>query len=503
MISVGVQQMREALQMVGFEGLTERQAEMHRASAYYHGKQYADLPEWEAGSGLEPREMQPRLQYRLITTITNQLVHYIIGQDRDPTFELEGGDETLTQEVKALASDRPRSMNILSKLWETTRLALLHSAVGVGFVKRTTSGGVRYSMKLMQADMLDPVFAEEDPESAATYDLQDDELVRLEQYWMKYHEDVVAGETWFTLHRRTWGVERTVEYVPLDLRQVSNPDQVTWTENAQTTVQHDLGFVPAEYIRPFPLEGSKDGIPLFSDPEFDCVDSINYTLSQLDRGIAYNQEPTQVFLGVQPEGAELEKGSGKSWALQSHSGGNVDAKLLELQGSGQTVAREYVKDVRDVLYDVAQVVRHDPQQAANVMSGVGMRRMLAPTVARTHSIRPKIGKPYARLLRKGAIADGIAAAADEAVRVYVSWPQVVEPTSQDKMTDQSRAITAKDAGIITQQTLVDNVAPHYGVDDTTRYYEEDLQAEAGGGTATPIEPDEGEPEDDEGEEAEE
>ncbi|MDZ7703194.1 MAG: phage portal protein [Trueperaceae bacterium] len=374
-------------------------------------------------------------------------------------------------------------MNLLDKMWETTRLALLHSAVAVGYIKRTTDAGVRYSTKVIQADMLNITFAEDDPDQAAQYDLQDDELVSMEQYWYRHHEDAVEGDEWYTLHRRDWQLNATIEYNPVDLRGVQHPDDITWTEASR--VEHDMGSVPVEYIRPFPLVGTTEGIPLFEDAEYDAADSINYTLSQLDRGIEYNQEPTQVFLGVElSDENSLQKGSGKSWALSSSTGGNVDAKLLELQGQGQRVALDYVNKLRDVIHDVSQVVRHDPQEAANVMSGTALKRMLAPTIARTHVIRPRIGRPFARLLRKAAVADG----ADRGTIVGVNWPPVVEPTENDKTQEQSRTIGAMDAGLINRRVAVENVAPMYGVENTEEHYQELQREEADGGTVETLPP---------------
>lgn len=488
MISGGIQQLRDALAMAGFEGMTERQRDMHRASAYYHGRQYDHLPDWDDPAMKdEPiRSKAPRYQYRLIKVLTDQLISYVLGQDENPTFMVENAEsDDVARTVEMLAGNDPRGLNLMGKMWETTRLAFLHSAVAVGFVKRTTSGGVRYSTKVLQADMLNPTFAEMVPSVAAEYDLADDDLAELDQYWYRYHEDPVTGETWYTLHRRVWELERTVEFEPIDLRAINHPDQIQWTE--ARVVTHDLGLVPVEYIRPFPLVNSAGGIPLFEDAEFDLADSINYAMSQLDRGIEYNQEPTQVFHGVNVSNEDsLKKAAHKTWAINS-DGGDAGVELLELQGEGQRVALEYVDKLRDVLYDVAQLVRHDPQQAANVMSGTAMKRMLIPTIARTHVVRPRIGRPFARLLHKAAKADGVISTSED-IKVVVGWPHVVEQSENDKTQQQNRTITAEDAGYLTFEDAVASISQMYGIENPKEYAAELQRSRNQGGTAETLPP---------------
>jgi len=491
-ISPGVRELDEALELAKFYGLTDREREQRTASAYYWGKQYDHLEDWNA-DGVALRDKKPRVRVRLTKRAVDEVNSYLFGRNRKPSVDLELDDEGDGPDETEAALDEERAVlerhfaddedgaGVRSKLSEVGRLGLLHGSVVLIFHKRETDGGgARWSTEVSSTSMCKPTFGRDDLATAAAYDIADDELVELDEYWFDLEADPITGDRTVWLHRRRFTPTTTHEYDPIDVETVTDPDDLDWTEN-DNTVEHGLGFVPAEWITNGPqITGDVDGTPLLSEAEFSLEDSVNYTLSQLDRGISYNQEPTTVFSGIDAgdEGDTIKRGANNTLTLPpSPLDGSVPtAELLELQGGGQTTAMEYIDLVRKVFFDMARVAKHDPQEAAQVQSGVALERMLRPTLAQVDELRTSYGKGLARFMAKL-----LAAAGYDRRKVAVSWPAPVEPTVDDLLKEVQAAVQLHESGILDKRKALERVAKYYGIDDIDAFLEEaDLEAAAGG-----------------------
>jgi len=476
--SAGLKKLNEALKAAGLFGMTQRHSEMQRASAVYWGLQYDGLPKWHdpKASALPIRQKAPALQYRLTYRAVNEIGAYLFGKGRKPTPQIEG---EATDEAQAALQKFYNSASggtgIRHHLGELGRLALLHGQAAIAFHKRTFGGVSRYSTEVIDTRMSKPTFGRDRIEEAVKLGIDDDELIELDEYWYTVEFDP-SGEEIIWLHRRLWEIGKTTEFKPLSL-----DEKLEWVEDKERTVAHGLQFITAEWVWNSPVANDIDGAPLLSEAEFSLEDSVNYTMSQIDRGIAYNQEPLTVFLGPNLQsGSEIKRGAGNTVQLpRDPSGGVPEAKMLEISGGGQKTAMEWVRMVRGAFYEIAQIVMHDPQQAMNVMSGTALERMMYPTIAQVDKIRPNYGRGISRLLRKMLQAEGLGL-----FDVMCAWPAIIEPSAVDILQAQTATIQARDAGVITQKTTIERTAPFYGVEDVEAYRAEVQAEEVSGGTVS-------------------
>jgi hypothetical protein len=138
---------------------------------------------------------------------------------------------------------------------------------------------------------------------------------------------------------------------------------------------HNFGFVPAEWVCNLPTDedDSIDGACTFSEI-IDFIIEIDYTLSQCGRGLKYNSDPSLLLKEpiASEDGTPLARSTSK--LVETTAAG--DGKLLEMQGNGQKVALEYVKDLRNFALEVVRGSRKDPQRALSHASSGKMAEML-------------------------------------------------------------------------------------------------------------------------------
>lgn len=488
MRSQAIRHLQRALGRVTALGMTQRHQEMRRASSVYWGLQYDHLPDWhDAKAKHKPlREKAPAVQYRLTYRAINEINSHLFGKGRKPIPNIEGdADDDTRESLHEFYNSNRGGTGLKHHLDELGRLGLLHGQAVIAFHKRTFGGQTRFSTEVSHTKMCEPTFGRERIEEAVRLGIDDDELIELDEYWYSVDIDELTGEELLSLNRRLWTVDETVEFEPIPMKSSSGGPELDWRRDDERTVRHELGFVPAEWVRNVEVAGDKDGASLLSEAEFKVEDAVNYQLSQLDRGVAYNQEPLTAFLGANISGdGAIQRGAGNTIRLPAGPGGQTpDAKLLELEGTGQETAMAFVRMLRDSFYDIAHVVQHDPERAAQAISGVAMEKMFRPTIGMVDKIRPNYGRGVSRLLRKMLQADGRGE-----VDVSMSWPEIFEPTAQDVMQYQTAAIQGMDSGLITERTAQERVAPFYGIDDIEAYRREQV----GQGTLTAQE-DEDEP----------
>jgi hypothetical protein len=498
--SAGVQTLRRALYLVNYLGYTQRSRRFNRASQYYWGKQYDHLDDWQDDKPLE--EKAPKVKMRLTKSAVDQVNAHLFGEGRKPSFEIEslpneasagdtddeaeegesdeGGDESeRLSELNQMLTKLEDDSRLRAQLPELGRLGNLHGTVAVGF--HLVDG--RFDIEVLHAADAYPTFGYDDRQRAAELGVDFDDLLELDEYWREVDESIDGRET-YRLHRRTWGPDRTVEYQPIELEgsEIEDARELDWQVDEGRTVQHDLGFVPVEWIQNIPVAHDWDGRPAVDEAEFELEDEINYTLSQTGRGIRYNQEPQVVFTDVQglDRGGPVQRGSKETIALESGMESSASAELLEMDGTGAERALAYVDKLRSFFREVTQTVQHDPEQFAGALSGTALKRLLRPLVALVGLERPQYGEALSRLLEKMLKAE-----TGTWHDVTVAWPEVVELTASEMAQVVKVARDALNAGIVTKRTAVQLIAPLVGIDDVDSYLEtleEEAGTEQAGGT---------------------
>ena len=465
--SAGHRLLRDAMRLTKLLGYTQREQRANLALLYYWGNQYNHLAPWDTRD-LPLREKAPSVRTRINKTAVDTIVSHLFGGKRQPTFRVEG-DERLDAELQNLVSET----NLASVLLGLGRLGALTGTVVLGF--HAYQGTIDWTVTM--GARVQPTFGRDNRARARELNLSFDDLLELDEVWRTYTEDAV-GKTVETWHRRTWQVDRTIEYAPID-GPIRRADDLKWVVDNENTVIHDLGFVPAEWIANLPVVDDIDGAPVVDTPEFEIEDEINYTLSQTGRGIRYNQEPTLALLNASLDSSEvIKRGSHHTLSIKPDralpEAVKADAKLLEMEGTGGQLALEYSQKLADFFYQVARVVIHDPDRAGGVLSGVALQRVKEPLLALIDELRPQYGRGLSRALAKALAVKGKARYGT--VNVSTSWPQVIEPTLDDGLTLVTLLREARDAGWITRNTALQRLAPYMGIEDVAKYADE-LDAE--------------------------
>lgn len=454
--------------------MTEREARFNEAAKRYHGKQYDDLEEWteKACAGLYQRK--PKINARVTRLAVGTVNDYLFGAGNGPTFavvddlddEQRLGLNEPGSDLDARVSELHRTSGLASLQVEIGRLGLQNGTVAVGFHYLRSPGETRgrFVCEIIAVARSVETLARDDLEAAIKYGLDLDELARLDEQWRTLRRDPETGREAEYLHRRVWTPERIDVYKPINLEGVADPDELTWS--IDTTTEHGFGFVPVVWIpNGSMIAHDSEGEPLVGEAEYTLEDDVNYTLSQASRGVSYNQEPTLVFTNVSgaDAGGTIERGGSATLTVSPDlaSTQNADAKLLELNGTGQRVAHDHARLVWNMFFQLCRVVIHDPQNFAGALSGVALERLLQPTLQVVRGVRAGYGDGLARLLSYMLRVEG----APRDVQVVAGWPRLVEPTVAEIEAGVRGLTAARLEGLLAERDAVRLAAALFGVDE--------------------------------------
>lgn len=155
--------------------------------------------------------------------------------------------------------------------------------------------------------------------------------------------------------------------------------------------EHGLGRFPGVWIQNLPSDEELDGIP-DCDGAFQMFDAIDRQVSQSNKGLLYNQDPTLVYgrdKRYEAIGIPLKKGSEN--ALNIGMGGT--ATYLEMSGAGIAAAGAFVKDLRQAAMDKCQAVLVDPTQISGAaQSAKAIEYIYGPMLEKAGRLREQYGE---------------------------------------------------------------------------------------------------------------
>lgn len=453
---------------------TQRESRHMRALRRYWGNDYDHLKAWETDAPLDERK--PKIIIRVEKMAIDRLNNYLFGRQQAPSFSVSGNDgiginAERARELSSIVSYLHTESGLEELQVEIGRLGMLKGSVAVGFHFDTASR--RFDCELLSTSLSSPTFGRDARARAGELGIGYDDLLELDEMW-RVDEVNDEGEEVEMIYRRLWTTQATIYYLPLKSEDIESLDSANWVEDNERSVTHNLGFVPVEWI---PNGGfvaeDVDGIAVVGSSEFTIADDLNYTLSQTGRGVRYNQEPKTVFVNVSNinEATTLRTGGGKSSiAVSSDPSSSLspDVKLLELMGTGQSIAIAYAKEIKAYFFMVCQVVEHDPQQMMGALSGTALERLLQPMLNLVEKFRPSYEKRLSRLLSKMLRASG---ETNTFVPVDAQWGAFITPTVSDGAQAVMAAITAYDSGLIDLDTAIRSIAPYFNVSDPSELAE--------------------------------
>lgn len=306
------------------------------------------------------------------------------------------------------------------------------------------------------------------------------------------------GDYWFV---RRWSKEDIVTLKPM-LEGDWNPVDAQWDDVMQghervvpeLTNVHKLGLLPAIWIRNLPNGCANDGIATFDGALSNCV-HLDYTLSQLGRGINYMGSP-QLMVKGRILNYERQQGGvhvfGPAHMLnlpadRSEPGGagqsGADAKLIEMSGAGIQVGMEqWVEKVKHWTLEAVQLSRKDPNTLNGQMSGRAMEMLDEDFIDLVQVLRCTYGE-YAyqdifKLMLKLLVMKKhpkVAGLTDKMIdEIKLEWPRLYAPDPQEVLFLTQAIQAAITAG------LMDNVqgADWLGTQIDTKFEPVDMPSPA-------------------------
>lgn len=442
--------------------MTKRERADMKASRRYWGRDYDGLKAWTDKTA-KLREKKPPFIARLTKLASDTVSNYLFGEGKSPQFSLanppvfQAGDEDASDP----ASDLHQDSGLEELQLEIARMANLHGRAAVGFHMNQGTGGPLYDVEILQTSLSRVTLGRDDRAQAVEKGVDFDDVLQLQEVWRSVA--VVDGKDTKMLNMRLWTTESTTTYEPIDEENVDSLDDLLMKARVNAVAEHALGFCPVEWIPNSGFVANDDeGVPLVGEAEFHLEDEYNYTISQADRAVMYNQEPIVAFKNVSNVAADdtTQRGAGKTLLLTGDgTGKEPSAEILELEGEGQRVAMELAKEIRNQFFQVCQIVVHDPDTFSGAMSGVALERLLMPTTALVNNYRKAHGKRLSRLISKMLKAGGM----KENTDVKVTWGQLIQPSLSEVNSAVIAAGSALDMGLIDDDVAVRFLAPFFGV----------------------------------------
>ncbi len=283
------------------------------------------------------------------------------------------------------------------------------------------------------------------------YDINGEPLDPHRSYW--YIKD------WTPTHEVTYHPIPDEEYEPTgekDFLLAPHPERV---------FEHGLGMVPGLWVRNLPGGEGMDGLSTFLIAANNIIE-IDYTMSQLGRGIRYSAAPQLVVIGEMDESDGMNYRRGPVGVLKLKSTysddsmklGGSDAKLLEMVGNGTQVGLNYVDTLRKATLNAISASARTAQTHTGALSGRSMELMDDSFYDLVNALRSSYGDAgFVPLLSKivmaykvtGALPPELSGMTDEDLTSFgIRWPKVFTSTPQDEMSMVESLTMATQNGLL-------------------------------------------------------
>lgn len=251
---------------------------------------------------------------------------------------------------------------------------------------------------------------------------------------------------------REWTADEYITYKPVESTAWNPVDgfvdeeakKTGWVDWRELCEPHNFGFVPAQWFRNLAGCDGADGDCTFAPAISNSID-LDYTMSQLGRGVRYNAAPQLVVRGdpTLAGGADpmrdplsyIQVAVSKKSEGDEGSVGEGDAKLLEMTGRGIEAGLKYVDTLRKQALEQIAAARKDPEQMKGPMSGRAMEYLDDDWHDLIMELRSQYGEYGALpLVKKIVIAVSKKTGSNEdpkADGIYLRWPRLFQPTPMD------------------------------------------------------------------------
>jgi hypothetical protein len=428
---------------------------LRQGTLYDHIKHSFD-DEYQGTTYIKMRERRPSIIWNGASMLVDQLSGLLWGDEQMPIVRTYLGedpsesDRTAEEAIQHLSE----TLNLDGVMDNVTDLASSGSAAIV--VRATPNKGIY--IDILPGKECTPTFDPRDP----------DHLLELEQCYpttgtaladMGYEikpEDLTQG-FWFRL---TIDATNETRYLPMradkhaQLGKIVDGKAIAWEIDAGNTWAHEWPVIPVVWAKA-PSRGVSrvDGDCLYGKI-VDMLVSIDYDLSQVERGFRYTADPMlaitrgELKQGARPAGYTDPKpktqndGKGKiikspTTVLDIEAGG--EAKMLEISGNGLDKSREFISTLREWGLEIAGGMKSDASTTKGVESGRALEMLFQSLILVVKRWRVSLGNmgylPLLKLLLAGIEANVIAIEGVEGIApdtiMRLIWPTWMTPSGTE------------------------------------------------------------------------
>lgn len=433
-----------------------RNAELEVYDSYYEGRQYAGMPGWLQATSVDNqyipvRERAPLINYRLGQIIVMRLASKLMGSRTKPEIRVEDDPDT-----EAFLKSVVQVSRLYANILEPIRRELASGSVLVRFA--IVNG--QYKLEHFLGKWCYPEFDDNGNLIGCRirYIYEDEQDL---------DEKKNPKKKWFQMEL---GPYTDIMYDNPEAKEQSEP---VFQETER--VEHNLGFVQAEWLKPNEKPNSFDGDCLI-EPIMGFIDELNYSLSQSSNAVAYNQDPQLAVTNMDEDELEtLIRSTTKAWNL----GKEGTATFLESQLDGVKTAMELRDKMKMNVQDLTRVIMLDPEKiVGNAQSAKAMEVLHGPLVELVEELRPQLEKHLNSLILKMAMTTLLLNERGEMVPIdipqgYVPksatiifvWPPIFPLTMEDLQKKVAIASSVAGANIISRETAMKWIAKDFGVED--------------------------------------
>lgn len=395
---------------------------------------------------------RPSVQYGLAKIVADESVSMLFSEGHFPEIDCE--DEATRDALDGISKTKSLNLTMIEA-------ATIGSVGSVALFMQVIEGNLYF--KACNTQFLTPIYDRKSPETlikvVEKYKVKGRAL-RLAGYAIE--DDKLDADFWVM---REWDANNELVYFPW---LVKDKDAKVLIDEEKSS-QHNLGFVPVEWIKNLPGGDEIDGACTFK-AAIDTAIEIDYQLSMAGRALKYSANPQLVIKNPTTDNQTLE-GAGNALIV----GTDGDAKLLEINGKAADAVIQYVRHLREMALESVHGNRVNADKVAVAQSGRAMEMLNQPLVWLADRLRISYGeKALVNLLNMVVKAsnkmplflDGKSLGKlNQNEKITLRWPDWYPPTADDKQRDAVTLKTLKDAGLMSRETAVKTIAADYDVED--------------------------------------
>lgn len=441
--------------------LPERAFRIAALTRVLEGKHYDHIPtaffEEINGSGeyVPLSQRRPSVLTNLCRTVVDDSVSLLFSEGHFPSIRAD--DEATAEVLSLLVKDRRLNELMIDA---ATRGSVGSIAIHFAVLRN------KPFFRVMGTAYLTPEYDPLDPDALVSvterYKVPAAELAA-----QGYAVDPKDGQHWFM---RRWDATHETWFIPWPCHKRDHVPQV----DAARTVEHGLGFVPIVWVRNLPGgESSCDGACTFEAAISTSIE-MDYLLSQAGRGLKYAGDPRLV---IRDPGASQDRpitgGASSAIVLMA---AEAEAKFLEISGDAAGAMQEHARTLRSFALEAVHGVRADPDKVSAATSGRALEMLHQNLIWLADRLRTSYGEgallsllrmvcAASSRMRGGIIVAGEPRANLSDKGLSLVWPRWFAPTAEDRQSDATTAKTLSEAGIVSRETLLRNVAQDYDVED--------------------------------------